>query len=144
MAIDHIIVGIDDSSGSEQAVRWAAELAVQLGVKVTCIHAFEPLGHLDELEPGVDFADVRDRLTSLVTTRWSLPLIESRADLDIVVREGLPADVIVQAAEDLEADLIVVGARRMGWFKELVLGSTSHRVLHEARRPVVVIHPPQD
>jgi nucleotide-binding universal stress UspA family protein len=141
MTVQHIIVGIDDSEGSEEAVRWAAELAGQLHARVTCVHAFEPLAHLDELEPGVDFAVIRDRLATLVANRWSLPLIEMGGDLDIEVHEGLPADILLRRATELHADLIVVGARRLGWLKELVLGSTSHRVLHEARCPVVVIHP---
>jgi nucleotide-binding universal stress UspA family protein len=141
MAVQHIIVGIDDSQGSEEAVRWAAELAGQLHARVTCVHAFEPLAHLDELEPGVDLAAIRERLATLVTSRWSLPLIEMGVDLEIEVHEGLPADVLVKRAVEVNADLIVVGARRLGWLKELVLGSTSHRVLHEAKQPVVVIHP---
>lgn len=140
MAVQHIVVGIDDSEGSKEAVRWAAELAAQLHAKVTCVHAFEPLAHLEELKPGVDFSVVRERLEAMITHRWSLPLIEMGVDLEIVVHEGLPADVLVGRANELSADLIVVGARRMGWLKELVLGSTSHRVLHEAQQPVVVIH----
>jgi nucleotide-binding universal stress UspA family protein len=140
MAIEHIVVGIDESAGSEKAVRWATDLAMQLRANVTCVHAFEPLNHLDEVQPGVDFADIRAEMEQLVTRRWALPLIEMQVELEVVVAEGNPADVIVDAANELNADLIVVGARRLGWLRELALGSTSHRVLHEAHRPVVVIH----
>jgi nucleotide-binding universal stress UspA family protein len=57
--------------------------------------------------------------------------------LDVV--EGGPADVLVAAAAD--ADLLVVGARGLGGFKELLLGSVSQQCLHHTTRPIAIIRP---
>ena len=57
--------------------------------------------------------------------------------VNVVSRNGLPAEEILRAAED--ADLVVVGSRGDGGFKQLLLGSVSSQVTHHARCPVVVI-----
>ena len=140
MSVRRIVVGVDDSPGSCSALEWVVELAVALGATVIAVHAFEPLDHLDEVQPGIDFTDVRNAIEDRLRNEWCRPLSESTVDMQAVVREGRPADVIVAVAREVDADLIVVGARRLGWLRELTLGSPSHRVLHEAQRPVTVIH----
>lgn len=52
------------------------------------------------------------------------------------------ADTIVRVADELDAALIVIGSRGRRALKSLVLGSVSHRVLHEARRPALVVPTP--
>jgi nucleotide-binding universal stress UspA family protein len=54
-----------------------------------------------------------------------------------VVREGQPAEVLVEAAED--ADLLVVGSRGLGGFRGLLLGSVGQQCAHHARCPVVIV-----
>lgn len=53
--------------------------------------------------------------------------------------EGAPADTILTIAEQVNADLIVIGARGLSPLREHVLGSVSHRVLTHAKCPVLVI-----
>ncbi|MEV6158932.1 universal stress protein [Nonomuraea sp. NPDC052129] len=50
---------------------------------------------------------------------------------------------IVDVANEIEATLIVTGTRGQGGVKSLLLGSTSDRVLHHARRPVLVVPTPE-
>jgi len=53
--------------------------------------------------------------------------------------EGYPPDVIVEYAQEIGADLIVVGSRGRGDLASLVLGSTSHRVVNHAPCDVLVV-----
>jgi nucleotide-binding universal stress UspA family protein len=144
VSVDLIVVGLDDSPGSCAAVRWTADLAAQLGARVVAVHAYEPLGHLDEIEPGTDFAEVREHVRQKAISEWCDPFIADHVSHEIRVEEGRPADVILDVAREVDADLIVLGARRLGLVRTLTLGSTSHKVIHEARRPVTVLHPPEE
>ena len=140
MSVELIVVGVDNSPGSCTAVRWAGDLAAHLGATVVAVHAFEPLDHLDKVEPGTDFAAIRDAIEGDLRNEWCAPLTRTDVQMETVIKEGRPADVVLAVAREIDADLIVLGARRMGWLRELTLGSTSQRVLHEANRPVTIIH----
>jgi nucleotide-binding universal stress UspA family protein len=48
----------------------------------------------------------------------------------------------VALADDLPADLIVIGSRRLGTVSGVLLGSVSNTVLRHAKRPVLIVHPP--
>jgi nucleotide-binding universal stress UspA family protein len=52
---------------------------------------------------------------------------------------GLPAEELLEAAADTDADMIVVGARGTGGFKKLLLGSVSSHLAHHAHCPVVIV-----
>jgi hypothetical protein len=58
--------------------------------------------------------------------------------VDTIVRGGGPADQIIRAADELAADLIVIGGRGKGAVAAMLLGSVAYRVLHHARCPVLV------
>jgi nucleotide-binding universal stress UspA family protein len=55
------------------------------------------------------------------------------------LREGRPAEEIAALADEVGADLVVLGSREMGALKRLVLGSTSQEVVRKAARPVLVV-----
>lgn len=55
------------------------------------------------------------------------------------LREGRPAEEIIALAEELDADLVVVGSRRVGRVKRLITGSVSEGVVHRAPCPVLVV-----
>ena len=57
-----------------------------------------------------------------------------------IVRMGVPADVILEEAERLGVDAIVMGSRGLSDLKGLLVGSVSHKVLHLAKCTVVTVH----
>ena len=61
--------------------------------------------------------------------------------IDTQVLVGSPAEEIVRAAEELDADLIVLGSRGLGVVRSVLLGSVSQGVLNHARSPVLVYRP---
>lgn len=60
----------------------------------------------------------------------------------MVVEAGEPADVIAELAERFDAYLVVVGRRGRGGLAELALGSVSHELSHNCRRPVLLVSQP--
>jgi universal stress protein A len=64
------------------------------------------------------------------------------ADLRVVVREGKPAPAILEGAEELRADLIVIGSQGRSGLDHLLIGSVAERVLRKASCPVLVVKAP--
>lgn len=63
---------------------------------------------------------------------------DTGAEVKTYVRAGAPADEIIMAADELGADLVVVGGRGRGAVGAILLGSVAYRVLHQAPCPVLV------
>lgn len=143
MSVQTILVGVDGSAGSRAALTWATDLAADLRAKLVLLHVFEPLAHLAELAPGADLRAARGRATASVRGPMCEDLRARGLEYETLVREGEPAQVIVEAADEVGADLIVVGARAMGAVKGLLLGSTSSRLARLTPRPVVIVHAPE-
>jgi nucleotide-binding universal stress UspA family protein len=143
MSISIIVVGVDGSEGAAHALTWLAGLAGQLGATVVAVHAFEPLAHLGDQDPPYDFAVVEERVRGQFETAWIAPLTEAGVHTETRLMHGSPDGCLLDAAEDVGADLIVVGARGLGMFRGLALGSTSNKVMHMSKLPVVVV-PPAD
>lgn len=62
---------------------------------------------------------------------------------EIRIRDGQPAQVVLQAAQETGADLIVMGSHRHTVLGDALLGSTTHQVLHSATIPVLVVRIPE-
>ncbi|MDR4493860.1 MAG: universal stress protein [Nitrospirales bacterium] len=58
------------------------------------------------------------------------------------LESGSPAEVVLQVAQELEADLIVLGARGLGQIREQMFGSVSHRVMTQAKCATLIVKTP--
>jgi nucleotide-binding universal stress UspA family protein len=136
-----IVVGVDGSEPSHQALRWAARQAVLTRSSLDAVLAYELPGAygwtaLPELPEDVELAGpARKALATAVEA--ALPP-EQVAAVNQVVVLGNPAQAILDQA--VGAELIVVGGRGHGTFRATVLGSVSHSVTTHAICPVVVVH----
>lgn len=141
--VRHILVGVDGSSHSRNATRFAHDLAQQTGAKVTLMFVLEqprlvPLGPFDA------FAIGRNRRTPEELDRVRGVLDEFAADLPGATVEkdvelGDPAEVLADQAERRHADLLVVGARGLGPGPRWLLGSVSDKLVHHAKCAVTVV-----
>jgi nucleotide-binding universal stress UspA family protein len=132
-----IVAGVDGSATSQEALRWAVAIGEALGAEVVATHA---LGLLDRwLDPDASARSWRRTLCALVEQTWCAPFAGSPATPRVEVHDGDPVDVLLAAAENEHADLLVVGSRGVGNRPELALGSTSLQVLLAARVPVLVV-----
>ncbi|WP_326948275.1 universal stress protein [Amycolatopsis sp. NBC_01307] len=124
-----VVVGVDSSPASEEALRFAADAAVARGVPLVVAHAGRPS------DPGTEPEDRRE-LDELVAG-----LAQKHPDLDVttrVVEDREPARVLMAVAPD--AQLIVVGSRGRGPVAGAVLGSTGNDLLARSACPVAVVH----
>lgn len=137
----HILVGIDGSTPSQQALLTGITEARRLGATLLAAHAYRlpPLPAAYAPNPGVDESAHRDAAEQLLER--ALSTIEGTVpDVKIqrLVQPGPPARVLIDAAADAAA--LVVGARGLGGFTGLILGSVSQQVLRHAPCPVLITH----
>ena len=136
-----VVVGVDGSALSSEAVGYAFEQASLRGVPLAVVYAWwiEFIEGVVVTTPGTpQWHEIRERqrLTvaeSLAGWREKYPDVE----VEVHLEHGRPADALVANSE--RACLVVVGARGRGGFGGLLLGSVSHGVLHRARCPVAVV-----
>jgi nucleotide-binding universal stress UspA family protein len=135
------VIATDGSPSAREAVEFGLELAAEQEAVPTFVHVVPAVDVMPTAAFGVTSARLHD-----VTDADREPL-EQAADIadehGVHARtrllQGDPADEIVAFADTLDADLIVIGSRGHGAFLNALLGSVSRRVLHEARRPVLVV-----
>lgn len=137
-ATGRIVVGVDGSPSSEQALRWGLEQAERTGAVVVAVHAWRVSASYASatlLAASDDPAAAAERwLEETVAKAVSgSPPVQVRRR----VRSGHPAAVLVDAAAD--ADLLVVGSRGRGGFAGALLGSVGQHCIHHAPCPVVVV-----
>jgi len=130
-----IVVGVDGSSHADVALRWALRQARSAGAELYLVYAYGRRLGSDGSDDGHVAADTV--LASIVDRhREALGAVAWRAHAQSSGR-GSPAHVLLDEAQ--QADLIVVGSRGLGGFGELILGSTSYRLVSRARTPVAVV-----
>ncbi|MEH1015480.1 universal stress protein [Micromonospora sp. CPCC 206060] len=131
-----IVVGVDGSPASKDALRWAARQAAVAGGTVEAVMAWEyPTYYGWGQVPDVDFeGGARATLTEAVDDALGG---DRTIDVDQVVVAGNAAQVLIDAAKD--AVLLVVGSRGHGGFTGALLGSISQHCTQHATCPVVVI-----
>jgi nucleotide-binding universal stress UspA family protein len=136
--MSQIVVGVDESDGAAIALRWAVREGAVRGWSVQAVMAW---GFLDQhqgilaerFDPDCG-DDALDALAGIVKTAVGTDAADSvrrRAICD------LPARALLDAAKGSE--LLVVGARGLGGFRGLLLGSVSQHCLHHATTPVAIV-----
>lgn len=130
-----IVVGVDGSQHSIDALRWAMRLApvVGGGVRAICCWEFPPAGRASaEMRPDLEAERI---LGEALKNAFGDSLPEG---LTHQVTEGRAARVLIDASGS--AEMLIVGGRGLGGFAGLVLGSVSNECSHHAKSAVLVVH----
>lgn len=138
-----VLAATDFSPTAAAAQDWAVELARQQGARVELVHAVTVPPSMPGYVPtaGLDFeADVR-RAAELRLADTAAALREKGVEVATWLAAGTPSQVIVNRAEAVSALAIVIGTRGLTGLRHLLLGSTTQRVVHGARCPVLTVHP---
>lgn len=132
-----IVVGVDGSLASREALRWALRIARGEHALINVVGAWEvpsdgwgavPTDQRSEAEVEKSVTDAVDEVFGT----------DRPAYLDIRIREGHPVPVLLAASSG--ALMLIVGSRGHGGFAGLLLGSVSARVAELASCPVLVVH----
>ncbi|MDA8268217.1 MAG: universal stress protein [Actinomycetota bacterium] len=134
-----VVVGVDGSPGSSDALRWAADEARLRGAVLRVVYgwvlptmiypAYGPAGMYEDM-PAEAEGRTRTQVEEVLGDHPGL-------QVEFEVHEGRAAEVVLDAAKG--ADMVVVGSRGRGGFSGLLLGSVGSQVAHHATCPVVIV-----
>jgi nucleotide-binding universal stress UspA family protein len=136
-----IVWATDGSELADGALEQVRELARIHNSRIVAVHANEVLrGRAAGAPLLADEPDLREKIGTQVEE-----LRKVGVDATLEIRTGsrdVPV-LIAKAADDVDADLIVVGTHGRGGFTAAVMGSVARALCHTAGRPVLVVPPPQ-
>ena len=145
MSYKHILVAVDESPMSYAAVEQALELAKDLNSRVTLMSviAVDPFVGVDfyKVAPAITdyFLDAekvaQDRLAEV-----KLSFDRDEIEVDTKVIRGIsPSEGIIHVADEVGADLILMGSHGRTGFKKMMLGSVAQNVLTQSPIPVLIV-----
>ncbi|CAM0876267.1 unnamed protein product [Alopecurus aequalis] len=148
-----VVVAVDASEESLHALSWALDHVVRLhpGASLVVIHAqhradhfvYPVAAHAYVPPTGLDsMKKTQDEVARKVVARALEVCAKKQVTATAAVVEGDPKEAICQAAEDMRADLLVLGSRGLGMIKRALLGSVSDYLAHHASCAVLIVKPP--
>ena len=140
-----ILVAVDFSDSSEAALAYAVELAKSLGARVVVMHSYElPVYGFPDgaLVASVEIA-TRIMQGAQVGLDGMVERYKREMQVDTIVRQGVPWEEVHAVADEVDADMIVIGTHGRKGIARALLGSVAEKILRTSRRPVVAIHAPE-
>ncbi len=144
VTLERILVPVDFSDCSLDALEYAALVAQQAKASLMLLHVLEPVSY------GLDFTLGHIRTREQVRETWTKRLEELASSLkaihvsvDSQLRGGLPADSILDSAQTLPCDLIVMGTHGRRGISHALSGSVAEAVLRKAHCPVLTVRSPK-
>jgi nucleotide-binding universal stress UspA family protein len=139
---ENILVAVDGSKHSDAAFDVTMDISQKYGSQVFVLHVFQGgTGPGTLVSPG--FEDDMRAIGQQILDSYEAKVKERRDSLQKNVRMllemGDAAQKIMETASKIKCDLVLIGSRGRGGFKELLLGSVSHKVTNHASCPVLVV-----
>jgi nucleotide-binding universal stress UspA family protein len=138
MLLQRILVGTDGSTEARKAIDLARGLARRTGAQLTLAHAVTRASEHARVLPGFTWweqsaQDYAERLVQGEAERLG-------GDCKTVIRIERPATLLRSLADEIDADLVVVGRRGLGEMRRVLIGSVAEEVLRTSQRPVLIAH----
>jgi nucleotide-binding universal stress UspA family protein len=141
--ITNILVPVDFSSCSKEALEYAELMAERFDASLTVLHAWRLPPELEIAPPYVDMIPYERQMREEIESRLA-DMVDSlkkknRVRLETRLEEGHATDMIVAFAKKSGCDLIVMGTHGRRGFKRFMLGSVAEHVVRLAPCPVLTV-----
>jgi nucleotide-binding universal stress UspA family protein len=146
--VGQVVLAVDGSSHAEQAGAFLCRLPLPSGARVTVTHVVRPVRPFHGLVPTDPerLEDARREGMARARERAAHLVEEARLELEMhgraaqtTIREGDPAERILEVVEECGADLIVAGARGVSPIRGLLVGSVADRLVRHASGSVLLV-----
>jgi nucleotide-binding universal stress UspA family protein len=142
-AMKTVLAPIDFSDISRSVINEAVALARAIDARLVLLHVVQLPAIIgtgyetEDIAPGFHLETEHQAKRQLTDLQWKLR--DEGVTAHVIHQVGSPGERIVQQAERLEADYIVMGSHGHGAFYDLIVGGTTTRVLKAATCPVVIV-----
>ena len=146
---ESLLVAVDFSKQSEAALEFAARLCKWSGCRLTILHVvhergsepgfYKRNGNFEQILPLSDIA-LRMMKEFIEDLRERHPELNCLDDAEIMTVIGLPENRILEVAESISVDLIVLGSNGRSMLSKLLKGSVAEDVVRKSQIPVHVVH----
>lgn len=142
--IQRILVPTDLSDFSKSAAAWAAMFHRHLGSRITLLYADEPYVPFDVFEGPAAYVlqtqpEFRMRLSDELKKFSAECFPDGESFVETVIVDGAPAQAIIDTANKIDADVILMGTHgRRGW-RRVLLGSVTEHVVRVTDRPLLSV-----
>jgi ubiquinone biosynthesis protein len=136
-AVGRVMVGTDRSETAERAVRWAAAFAERYGAELHVVQVVVPVHRADTEHGAAEVTRARSAADELQV--YATGIAGARGKAHVVIDDD-PALAIVNATEEHDIDVLVVGNAGMAGRKEFLLGNVPNRISHNARCTVIIVN----
>ena len=134
-----ILVAVDGSKHSDAAFDVATDIAQKYGSQLFVLHVFQGgTGSSTLVSPGYE-DDMRSIGQQILNSYEAKVNERHLQNVRMLLQEGDAAQRIMETAREVKCGLVLIGSRGRGGFKELLLGSVSHKVTNHADYPVLVV-----
>jgi predicted unusual protein kinase regulating ubiquinone biosynthesis (AarF/ABC1/UbiB family)/nucleotide-binding universal stress UspA family protein len=135
--VGRVMVGTDRSETAERAVRWAASFAERYGAELHVVQVVVPKHPVDTEHGAAEVTRARSAADELQV--YATGIAGARGKAHVVIDDD-PALAIVNATEEHDIDVLVVGNAGMAGRKEFLLGNVPNRISHNARCTVIIVN----
>lgn len=137
----NILVPVDGSDNSYRALDAALLFSEKLGSNITVVHVMEqvPITHIGSEKLLSEFLEAYKKENQDILSKCSEIATQKGLTIKTLLLQGNPASVILDYSKQEKFDLLIMGSRGMGKFKELILGSVSSKIVHHSPCAVLLI-----
>lgn len=139
LPIKNIVIAVDESDGAAHAADVGRDFADRSGAAVTLVNSYLPtpiMGGIETVYVPADGVLIEQQAAEATVERVAEPGEQKVAVL------GSTVDVITETAQQVDAELVVVGGSGRGYFARLLVGNVSEGLMHRLDRPLLVVPAP--
>jgi len=134
-------VPVDGSDNSYRALDAALFLSEKLGSNITVLHVMEqvPITHIESQKLLSELLENYKKENQDILSKCLEIARKKGVTINTILLQGNPASIILDFSKKEKYDIVIMGSRGMGKFKELILGSVSSKIVHHSPCGILLI-----
>ena len=136
-----ILVPVDGSDNSYKALEASLVLSEKLGSNISVVNVMEqvPITHIESEKLLSELLEAYKKENQEILSKCSDIARQKGITIKTVLLQGNPAPAILDYSKKENFDLVIMGSRGMGKFKELIIGSVSSKIVHHSPCAIMII-----